>query len=46
MTDVFIVDTKQGLKSAVNEMFSHIEKAGEPILKSKILILSSGLCAT
>jgi len=34
MTEVFIVDTKQGLKSAVKEMFSHIEKAGEPILKS------------
>ena len=34
MTEVYIVDTKQGLKSAVKEMFSHIEKAGEPILKS------------
>ena len=34
MTEVYIVDTKQGLKSAVKEMFSHIKKAGEPILKS------------
>lgn len=33
MTEVFIVDTKQGLESAVNEMFNNLEKIG-PILKS------------
>ncbi len=33
MTEVFIVDTKQGLESAVNEMFNNLEKI-EPILKS------------
>ena len=33
MTDVFIVDTKQGIQAAVNEMFSQLEKTG-PILKS------------
>ncbi len=33
MTEVFIVDTTQGLKSAVNQLFSNIEKSG-PILKS------------
>ncbi|NVM37389.1 MAG: DUF362 domain-containing protein [Candidatus Lokiarchaeota archaeon] len=33
MTDVFIIDTNQGLDSAINEIFSHIEKSG-PILKS------------
>ena len=34
MPDVFIVDTKQGIKPAVSEMFAHLEKSGEPILKS------------
>ncbi len=34
MTEVYIVDTKQGIKSAVKEMFSYLEKSGEPILKS------------
>ncbi|TFG24999.1 MAG: DUF362 domain-containing protein [Promethearchaeota archaeon] len=33
MTEVFIVDTTQGLKSAVNQLFSNIEKSG-PVLKS------------
>ncbi len=33
MTDVFIVDTKQGIQSAVEEVFSHLKKSG-PILKS------------
>ena len=33
MTEVFIVDSTQGLKSAVNQLFSNIEKSG-PILKS------------
>jgi len=33
MTNVYIVDTKQGVKPAVEEMFSNIEKS-EPILKS------------
>ena len=33
MTEVFIVDTTQGLKSAVNQLFSNIKKSG-PILKS------------
>jgi len=33
MTEVFIVDTKQGLESAVNEIFNNLEKI-EPILKS------------
>ena len=33
MTDVFIVDTKQGVQSAVEEVFSHLKKTG-PILKS------------
>ncbi len=33
MTEVFIVDTKQGLELAVNEMFTNLEKI-EPILKS------------
>lgn len=33
MTDVFIVDTKQGIQSAVEEVFSHLKKTG-PILKS------------
>ncbi|MHA1491867.1 MAG: DUF362 domain-containing protein [Promethearchaeota archaeon] len=34
MTEVYIVDTKQGIKSAVKEMFSYLEKSGESILKS------------
>jgi len=33
MTEVFIIDTKQGLKSAVSELFTYLEKTG-PILKS------------
>ncbi len=33
MTDVYISDTKKGLKSAVKEIFSNLEKS-EPILKS------------
>ena len=33
MTDVFVVDTKQGIQAAVNEIFSQLEKTG-PILKS------------
>ena len=33
MTEVYIVDTKQGIKPAVDEFFSNIEKSG-PILKS------------
>ena len=33
MTDVFIVDTKQGIQSAVEEVCSHLKKTG-PILKS------------
>ena len=33
MTDVFIVDTKQGIQSAVEEVFSHLKKT-DPILKS------------
>ena len=33
MPNVYIVDTKQGLKSAVGEMFSHLEKSA-PLLKS------------
>ena len=33
MTDVFIVDTKQGIQSAVEEVFSHLKKS-EPVLKS------------
>jgi uncharacterized protein (DUF362 family) len=34
MSEVFITDTTQGLKSAVQEMFNHLQKSGEPILKS------------
>ncbi|MFX0187770.1 MAG: DUF362 domain-containing protein [Candidatus Hodarchaeota archaeon] len=34
MTEVYLVDTKQGIKPAVGQMFSNIEKSGEPILKS------------
>lgn len=34
MSEVFIVDTTQGIESAVKEMFSHLEKGGKPILKS------------
>jgi uncharacterized protein (DUF362 family) len=33
MTEVYIVDTKQGIKPAVDELFSDLEKSG-PILKS------------
>ena len=33
MTEVFVIDTKQGIQTAVNEIFSHLEKNG-PILKS------------
>ncbi|MFX1340430.1 MAG: DUF362 domain-containing protein [Promethearchaeota archaeon] len=33
MTDVYIVDTKQGIQSAVEKMFSYLEQSG-PILKS------------
>ncbi len=33
LTEVYIVDTKQGVSSAVKEMFSHLEKTG-PLLKS------------
>jgi len=33
MTEVYISDTKKGLKSAVEEIFSHLEKS-KPILKS------------
>ncbi|MCK4281055.1 MAG: DUF362 domain-containing protein [Candidatus Lokiarchaeota archaeon] len=34
MPEVFIVETTQGIESAVKEMFSHLEKGGKPILKS------------
>jgi uncharacterized protein (DUF362 family) len=34
MTEVYIEDTNQGIKSAVNRIFSHIEKAGETIIKA------------
>ncbi len=34
MAEVFIIDTTQGIESAVKEMFSHLEKDGESILKS------------
>jgi uncharacterized protein (DUF362 family) len=33
MTEVYIEDTNQGIKSAVNRIFNHIEKAGETIIK-------------
>ena len=33
MTEVYIVDTKQGLKSAASELFANLEKSG-PLLKS------------
>lgn len=33
MTEVYIIDTKQGIKPAVDEFFSNIKKSG-PILKS------------
>ena len=35
MTDVFIVDTKQGIQSAVEEVFSHLEKSGSILKSSK-----------
>ncbi|MFX0043638.1 MAG: hypothetical protein ACFE8L_12070, partial [Candidatus Hodarchaeota archaeon] len=34
MTEVYIEDTNQGIKSAVNQIFLHIQKNGQPILKS------------
>jgi uncharacterized protein (DUF362 family) len=34
MTEVYIEDTKQGIKSAVNQIFSKIEKSSQPILKN------------
>lgn len=34
MAEVFIIDTTQGIESAVKEMFSHLEKDGKSILKS------------
>ncbi len=34
MSEVFIVDTTQGIDSAIKDMFSHLEKDGESILKS------------
>ncbi|MFX1470435.1 MAG: DUF362 domain-containing protein [Promethearchaeota archaeon] len=34
MKEVYIEDTKQGIKSAVNNIFDHIKKAGTPIIKS------------
>ncbi len=33
MTNVYIEDTNQGIKSAVNKIFAHIENSGQPILK-------------
>ena len=33
MTKVFIVETQQGIKSAVNELFVNLEKSGPSILK-------------
>jgi len=33
MTEVYIEATNQGIKSAVNQIFAHIEKNGQPILK-------------
>ena len=35
MTEVFIIDTKQGIKSAVDELFSNIEKSGLILKSSK-----------
>lgn len=35
MTEVFIVDTTQGLKSAVNQLFSNIKKSGSILKSSK-----------
>jgi len=35
MTDVFIVDTKQGIQSAVEEVFSHLKKSGAILKSSK-----------
>ena len=34
MTDVYIEDTNQGIKSAVKKIFDQIKKAGTSILKS------------
>ncbi len=34
MKEVYIVDTKQGIKSAVSELFSNLAKSSETILKS------------
>ena len=34
MTEVYIEDTNQGIKSAVNRIFNQIEKAGGSILKN------------
>ncbi|MFX1257918.1 MAG: DUF362 domain-containing protein [Promethearchaeota archaeon] len=44
MTDVYIIDTKQGIKLAVEELFSNIKKSG-PILKSskKVYIKVNGI---
>ncbi|MFX0060417.1 MAG: DUF362 domain-containing protein, partial [Candidatus Heimdallarchaeota archaeon] len=33
MTNVYIEDTDQGIKPAVNKIFAHLEKDGQPILK-------------
>ena len=34
MTEVYIEDTNKGIKSAVNQIFSRIQKSGQSILKS------------
>ena len=45
MTKVYIEDINQGIKSAVNQIFTQIEKNGQPILKSskKIYIKVNGI---
>lgn len=35
MTDVYIVDTKKGIQSAVDELFSYLKKSGPILKKSK-----------
>ncbi len=45
MTKVFVIDTKQGIDAAVNEVFTDIEKTGISILKSskKVYIKVNGI---
>ncbi len=45
MSEVYIIDIKESIVGAINELFSYLEKAGTPILKSskKVYIKVNGI---